>query len=406
MKLINNYLYNIFIAISISIILRLLFLNNFGDLTLENEWGVLFNNLKNNGVLAYRSFEGYLIPSVYMPPLYVYFIFLIDLILPNNFDLVRSILIIQILLSAISVFFFYKINLNLFNKKLSIISSYIFIFFPLNVYSSLQISSISLQIFLSIIFLYLIFKILAKKKDFKTYIFLGFISGLTILLRGEFIIIFSLTIFYLFYVKELDISKFAVILIIATLTTSPYLIRNYIVFEKITITKSFGYNLWKGNNIDSTVEGSESELAFNTDRIKEKINNLNKNNLYEFNYDKIFLDTSLNYINENKVLFVERFIKKFLTFSFFNLNSNYPNYYHPLNIVSLVSLSIFFSISLFIVYKMKKKSNFLNYLLLNLVFTIIVFSIFFILPRYKLVILPMQLILINFCLEKYFKKGV
>ena len=61
MKLINNYLYNIFIAISISIILRLLFLNNFGDLTLENEWGVLFNNLKNNGVLAYRSFEGYLI---------------------------------------------------------------------------------------------------------------------------------------------------------------------------------------------------------------------------------------------------------------------------------------------------------------------------------------------------------
>ena len=354
MKLINNYLYNIFIAISISIILRLLFLNNFGDLTLENEWGVLFNNLKNNGVLAYRSFEGYLIPSVYMPPLYVYFIFLIDLILPHNFDLVRSILIIQILLSAISVFFFYKINLNLFNKKLNKISSYIFIFFPLNIYSSLQISSISLQIFLSIIFLYLIFKILAKKKDFKTYIFLGFISGLTILLRGEFIIIFSLTIFYLFYVKELDISKVAVILIIATLTTSPYLIRNYILFEKITITKSFGYNLWKGNNIDSTVEGSESELAFNTDQIKEKIKNLNKNNLYEFNYDKIFLDTSLNYINENKVLFVERFIKKFLTFSFFNLNSNYPNYYHPLNIVSLVSLSIFFSISLFTVYKMKK----------------------------------------------------
>ena len=53
-----------------------------------------------------------------------------------------------------------------------------------------------------------------------------------------------------------------------------------------------------------------------------------------------------------------------------------------------------------------KKSNFLNYLLLNLVFTIVVFSIFFILPRYKLVILPIQLILINFYLEKYFKKGV
>ena len=105
MKIINKYLYNIFVAISISIILRFLLLNNYGDLTFQNEWGVLFNNLKNNGILAYRSFEGNLIPSVYMPPLYVYFIYLIDIFIPENFDLVRSILIIQILLSAISIFF-------------------------------------------------------------------------------------------------------------------------------------------------------------------------------------------------------------------------------------------------------------------------------------------------------------
>ena len=156
--MISNNFYNIFIAISISIILRMLLINSYGDLTLENEWGVLFNNLKNIGVLAYRSFEGYFIPSVYMPPLYVYFIYLVDLAIPDNFDLVRSILVVQILLSAISVFFFYKINLNLFNKKISIISTYIFILFPLNVYSCLQISSISFQIFLNIIFLYLILK--------------------------------------------------------------------------------------------------------------------------------------------------------------------------------------------------------------------------------------------------------
>ena len=152
MKIINNILYNIFVAISISIILRALLINSYGDLTLENEWGALFNNLKNNGVLAYRSFDGYLIPSVYMPPLYVYFIYLVNLVIPDNFDLVRAILVAQILLSAISAFYFYKINLNLFNKKLSIISTYIYILFPLNVYSCLQISSISLQIFLNIIF--------------------------------------------------------------------------------------------------------------------------------------------------------------------------------------------------------------------------------------------------------------
>ena len=87
MKTLYKSHYNIFIAISISIFIRFLLLNDYGDLFLENEWGLLFNNLKNNGILAYRSFEGYLIPSVYMPPIYVYFIFLVDLIIPDNFDL-------------------------------------------------------------------------------------------------------------------------------------------------------------------------------------------------------------------------------------------------------------------------------------------------------------------------------
>ena len=383
----------------------MLLINTYGDLNLENEWGVLFNNLKNNGVLAYISLEGYLIPSVYMPPLYVYFIYLVDLVTPDNFDLVRSILLVQILLSAISVFYFYKINLNLFNKKLSIISTYIFILFPINVYACLQISSITLQIFLTIIFLYLILKIFIKKQTLKTYIFLSLISGLTILLRGEFIIIFFFTIIYLLLLKKLNFIKVAIIILVTSIIISPYLVRNYLVFEKITITKSFGYNLWKGNNITSTVEGSESSLAFDEDQIKQKIDNLEKDSLYEFSRDKIFLDISLDFINDNKVLFIKRYIKKFLTFTLFNFNSNYPNYYHLANIVPLVFLSIFFIISLIYNFK-KKKSFYLNYFLLNFILTVGIFSIFFILPRYKLIVLPLQLILINFWLQKYFKKGV
>ena len=126
MKFINKYSYNIFIAISISIILRLIFLSTYGDFSLENEWGTLYKNLKIHGVLAFRSFEGNLIPSVYMPPLYAYFIFFIDYLKPNKFDLVNSILVIQILLSSISIYYFNKINLMMFNKKISIISSYFF----------------------------------------------------------------------------------------------------------------------------------------------------------------------------------------------------------------------------------------------------------------------------------------
>ena len=174
MMLINKYIYNIFGAITISIILRILLLNEYGDTELVNEWGTLFNNLKYNNILALKSFEGTLIPTVYMPPLYVYFIYLVDiLILGNEQYLVKTILFIQILLSGVSILIFYKINLLLFSKKISLFSSYIFSFFPIYIYSSIQISSISIQIFLNLLFIFFILKIMKKTNNYKIIIKLG-----------------------------------------------------------------------------------------------------------------------------------------------------------------------------------------------------------------------------------------
>lgn len=399
MMLINKYIYNIFGAITISIILRILLLNEYGDTELVNEWGTLFNNLKYNNILALKSFEGTLIPTVYMPPLYVYFIYLVDiLILGNEQYLVKTILFIQILLSGVSILIFYKINLLLFSKKISLFSSYIFSFFPIYIYSSIQISSISIQIFLNLLFIFFILKIMKKTNNYKIIIKLGVVSGLCILLRGEFILIFFFSLIFLKYIKLINFKNLCIIFLISLITTSPYLVRNYINFEKITITKSFGYNLWKGNNIDSSVEGSESLIAFETGEIKDKITELKKNNLYDFNYDKIFLDNAIGTIKDDPKLFIERYLKKFFSLTFFNLKSNYPGYYHPVNIIPTILLSIFFILSISFGYQ--KKSVYI-YLILNLFLTIAIFSIFFILPRYKLIILPIQLILINYFIEKY-----
>lgn len=394
MKLYSKYLYSIFLAISICIISRFLLIDLYGDTNLDNEWSTLFSNLYNHGAFSYRSFDNKLIPSVYMPPLYVYYIYFIKLIIPDSYNLVRSVLISQIFLASIAVYYFFKINLIFFSKKMSLISTYIFIFFPLSILSSLQISSITLQIFLNIMFIYTTLQIINNyKKNFSVILF-SIISGLTILLRGEFVLIFIFSVLYLIFLKKINFKQVSIIIISALIILSPYLTRNFIVFEKITITKSFGYNLWKGNNIDSKVEGSESLKAFQTGGIDKKIKAIPKNNLYDFNYDKIFLENSLKFIQENPILFIERYIKKFLSFSFFNLNSNYPKYYHPLNIIPLIVISIIFTLSLIFCYQ--KKSETYNYLILNLLLTISIFSVFFILPRYKLMIIPIQLILINF----------
>jgi 4-amino-4-deoxy-L-arabinose transferase-like glycosyltransferase len=401
MNVINKYIYNIYTIISISVVLRFLLLNEYGDTELDYEWKTIFYNLKNHGIFAYRSFHGELIPTVYMPPLYAYFIFCIDLFFVyEDSHLVTSILITQIFISTISILLFYKINLIFFSKKISLFSSLIFCFFPLYVYSCLQVSSISLQIFFNLIFLFLILKILKGTNDLKSNIILGLISGLSMLLRGEFILIFLISLIYLKFFRFINLRQSMVIFLISILIISPYLIRNYLNFEKITITKSFGYNLWKGNNIDANIEGSESVLAFQTGDIIEKINNLKKDKLYDFNYDKIFLDYSLETIRAKPMLFLERYLKKFLSLTFFNLNSDYPKYFNLLNIIPIFLLSIFFILSMIFA---RQKNFSYYYLIFNLFLTIGIFSVFFILPRYKLIILPLQLILINFLIVKILK---
>ena len=106
------------------------------------------------------------------------------------------------------------------------------------------------RFFLSILFLYLILRVIKDKADTqKKIVLLGIISGMTILLRGEFILIFIFTLIFIFYFKKIKFLNLVILLLITSLTISPYLLRNYIIFEKITITKSFSlYNfIWKNN---------------------------------------------------------------------------------------------------------------------------------------------------------------
>lgn len=399
MKIIDKYFYNIFFIISISIIVRFYFIDAYGDKDITNEWQILFYNLKENNILAYRSFDGKLIPSVYMPPLYVYYIFFVDLLIPKNISLVSAIIFSQILISSLSIYFFYKINLLLFKKKISFFSTIIFSIFPIHIYSCLQISSITIQIFLNILFLFLIFKIIKNTYNHNKIIQLGIIGGLSMLLRGEFILIFFFTIIFLKRFKIINFNQIIMIITILSIIISPYIIRNYLVFGKFTITKSIGYNLWKGNNINSGIEGSESFRAFNYNKINFKIENLAKDKLYDFNYDKIFLNSSIEFIKQDPILFFERFVKKFFSLTFINLKSNYPNYNHILNILPASVISILFIYGLICGYN--KNSIIYKYLIFNLFLTVSIFSLFFILPRYKLIILPIQLIFINFIFKKY-----
>ena len=87
---------------------------------------------------------------------------------------------------------------------------------------------------------------------------------------------------------------------------------------------------------------------------------------------------------------------------FFDLNSTYPKYYSPPHILPKIILSITTLIGIFSI--LSFKMNLPNYFSLFYIANIGLFSVFFILPRYSLSLLTIQIILSLFGVEKIFKK--
>jgi 4-amino-4-deoxy-L-arabinose transferase-like glycosyltransferase len=389
----------LFFLILISFLARLIAVLFYGDTRIDNEWGILLNNLYNYKTYAFYEFENKLIPSSYMPPLYPFILLFLKIISFNKINILNLIFAFQILLSLISIYIFYKINEQFFSIKTSIINSFIFSFLPLNIYAVTQTSSITLQIFLSLLFLRYFFLTTTNTSN-KNILIFSIICGLSLLTRGEFILILIPTLIYKLIFKKINILNLIKILLISFIIVSPYLVRNYINFEKIHIANVTGYALWKGNNPSLKVEGFENFNKF--ENIKSKLENIPYDNFYETKRDNIFFKAAMKNILGEPDVYLLLYIKKIFSFYFFDINSSYKNYYHFMHIIPIALISIL-SLPGFVVF-LRSKDFHQRYLMIYLVIYILIFSLFFILPRYKLAILPIQIILstysVNYLLNK------
>ena len=391
---------NYFTAILLlSIIARCFAALYFADVDLVNEWAILVHNLEFSGILGYNVITTELnvipkfveagetvLPSVFMPPLYAYFIYFIKILFIDTVNYIKAIIFIQILLSLITIFVFYKILKNFYDTKITFISTIIFSLLPLNVYSSVQISSISLQLFLLVFYFLFILKYF-KTYKFKYLILFSIFSGLLILIRGEFIIFYVFTLGYFFIFLKKDFKSILVSLIISIIVISPYLKRNYEHFDKyFLLTKSFGYNLLKGNNPETKVEGYVNLKSHQfTNELTTK-----PNNSYEIDLDNFYKEEAFRYMTANPMKYFKLYVLKIFSFIFIDLNSTYPNYYNASHLFPKIILSVLSLIGA-VVFLFKK--SFFQYLSLYYFSNILLFSLFFILPRYSLILLPIQMLL-------------
>ena len=390
-KISNFKIYLIFL---IAVIIRAFSIYHFGDSKIDNEWGIMLSNLENYKILSIRSVEGIPVPNLFMPPLYPIFLYLIKLGIKNVNFFINTVLVIQLILSSISIILIFKILLQIFSKKLSLIGSIVYAFFPLNIYAVSQTSSVVLQVFLINIFIYCFIKIF-KKNKLKNYFLFTLVSALLILLRGEFFVFVLITLFYLF-LKNKNIAKILLTAILILLIISPYLYRNYKIFGEITVTKSIGFNLLKGNNPNSLVEGIPlfGQETVIVPQIKDEIfalKNKTSLNKYDLLIDEIFLKQAIKFIINDPYTYAALYVKKFASFLLIDLNSTNSNYYSIFHILPKLLIGIFSIIGL--IFSTKLKLNILNYISLFYISNIGLFSLFFILPRYSLFLLPIQIIL-------------
>ena len=393
--------HNLKIILFISIIARVFAIIFFRDVEVDNEWGILLKNLEKNNILSVHSVQGVPVPNIFMPPLYPLFLFSIKIFFNSLEPFLWSIQFIQLLLGVISIYLTNKILLQFFSEKLSAIGTLIFSLFPMNVYAVSQISSIILQIFLLNVFLYSYIK-LFKKITNKHIIIFSLFSGLLILLRGEYFIFVILSLIYL-YLNQKQIIKILIISMVTLLIVSPYLYRNYNIFGVITITKSAGYNLLKGNHPRTKVEGVGmfSNIEKVIPEVKTQLEDLKSKGPaqnYDLLQDKILMKQAIIFIKDNPLRYINLYVKKFLAFMFFDLSATYPNYYSPMHIIPKVLIALSSFIGIILAFRLSVSIS--NYVILFYLANIGLFSIFFILPRYSLSLLTIQIILSLYALKK------
>ena len=396
----NKEAYLLIFLFLFSFLIRIPSIFIFGDTSLENEWKLLVNylteyrklysilpSLINSTSIPPLTFDDFFVPNVFMPPLYAFYLYFFKLINFTKEIYILIILFSQSILSSLSVVIFYIINKNFFSSKISLLGALIFLLFPIHIYACGQISSAILQSFLLVVFFYFFFKTI-KKDNFFNICFLSLTSGLLILLRGEFIAYFILSILYMGLFLKINLKSITIIVLLTTVAISPYLIRNIMLVDTITITKSVGYNLWKGNNPNSTVEGNSSIDS----NLIEQIEKLPKDKYFDVNADRVFQNEGLKNIKNNPLRYLALYVKKILSFIFIDINSSYPKYYHPLHYLPILLIGI---TSILGIILSNKNSKQINFLILYFIANITIISVFFVLPRYSLAILPLQIIFSN-----------
>ena len=95
--------------IIISTVTRIFSIYLFGAKEISNEWGVMVEVMEENQMIGFRKVEGEIMPTIFMPPIYPVFLFLVKQLFNNLNYYLLIIQFIQLIFSIIGVIYLIKL---------------------------------------------------------------------------------------------------------------------------------------------------------------------------------------------------------------------------------------------------------------------------------------------------------
>ncbi|MCD6521631.1 glycosyltransferase family 39 protein [Candidatus Calescamantes bacterium] len=381
------------ILIILGLLIRLFYIAtippSFIDATDPREYDSLAQSILNGeGLKNEDSFLGGVAYS-YRPPLYPVFLAFIYFLFGHSYLAVR---IIQVLLSACLIFLIFNLTKTIFGEKAAFWAGLGTTFCPEFIYYAGTLRPTLLHTFFLLLSFYLLYSSSSRR-----YIWAGFALGLATLTRAvSFYLVFFIPIFIGLVKGKNEMKKTFLFPLAFLLTISPWAIRNYRIQGEILFTSyESGYSLWLAHN-PKTLKRERGEIFlphcyFPEDKKYLKLSEKEKN--------KYFKKEAFKYIYHHPKEF---FINFFTQLKYFYRPYPNPRYIKRKYVIisSIFTFPLFaFSFYGTIISRKQWKNLFLLYLVI--LYYTLVYSLFTVVIRYRVPIIPYFLVFAGKGLENF-----
>jgi len=285
------------------------------------DYEVIANNIvAGNG---YSASPGYywhnrVEPTAMMAPFYTYYYALAKYLFgatPNSYLFIH---LGQALVSALSLVLVLKISKEIFDQFTAFLTSLLFLLLPIYSHYIAQSNEATISLFFYLLFVYLSLSF-ADGHSWRKAIILGVATGFGILNTPVLFAALPVSFLYLVLLGKNDhlqtLKTIFLIMFIGAIIVSPWMVRNYLIFNKVVFKNSAGVTFWYGNN--KFANGTESypftpiEYFYNDPEIRKAYPFVNQiESLNEAERDELFQAEAIAFIKNNPAKAVVLVFKK------------------------------------------------------------------------------------------------